>query len=281
MSYSTTTDCVNRIGADLLKTIQGETSAYSEAKVLASRIQAAALMDSHLCHRARTPVDTVRHSHLWEQLKAIEIALVKHAEYSRQDVAELPPIVKEAYDAAVKWLEDVKDGGVDLFPGRSDGCTVNLVRGTVDPVPAAVHNAEFQYVTQAGAGTYIATLGDSGLPGAIRPEFPGDLIAFGFRQYDSLSAGSAVIVPTIDGVAITDDLFRLTWDANCGTDYVAWGMSQDPGNYPQALAFSLGQRIGFKVIQTGSVPGSKGCKIILRYALDRTQVSTWPSRFPW
>ncbi|HOW70090.1 MAG TPA: DUF1320 family protein [Phycisphaerae bacterium] len=262
MSYATDNEAIERIGSTTLMRVQGETVSVSTAKLKASRAHSAALMDSYLAGRIIVPVDTVYWAHLAGRLRDVELDLVRYLEFAREDVANVPELVKDQRDAAIQWLEAVRDGRASLTGSGQIG-SVTIVRGNLGADNVRPANAEFNVVTRGATGTYAAELGDSGLTNLV-VGLPGWLVGFGYRQIDALSGLNTVaMVPAINGTALTDSAATLTWDASHETASERFMLISNGPVLYGGFDFEAGDLLTVKFTEGGSCAASKAAKAFL------------------
>ncbi len=262
MSYATDNEVIERIGSTTLMRVQGESVSVSTTKLKASRAHAAALMDSYLAGRIVTPIDTSYHAHLVVRLRDVELDLVRYLEFGREDVANVPELVKNQYDAAIHWLEMVRDGKASLVPSGQIGSVI-IARGNLCPDNVRPANAEFQVLTRGASGTYSAELGDTGLT-AVAAGLPGWLVGFGFRRIDSLTGLNTVaMVPAINGTALTDSAATLTWDASQEIARERFMLTSSGPVLYGGFDFEAGDLLTVKFTEGGSCVAGKAAKAFL------------------
>jgi phage gp36-like protein len=215
VSYATTREVVAAIGEDILAKIQN-LAEYSPDLIKTSRAEAAAEIDSYICAQAKVPVDTARRDQLWQRLRDVEISLVKRREWAREDVEDIPKVVRDQYDSARKWLESVQNYQTPILTDQnSGGMSVPFMRGSV--VLKETETLEFNGTTAANA---VVTMeyGDSGQPIWIARKY-GRITYGSFRGYGAPSQ-AVTIKPFVNGVEISGGTLSLSWTSALQRGYV-------------------------------------------------------------
>lgn len=258
MSYSTNNEVIARMGSDVLGSLHGGT--LDEAKVKASRVLAGGTVDSYLAGREHVPVNTFADSGLAGRLRDVELSIVAWHEHSRQDTVEISERVQARYEAALQWLQDVRDMRLPLRPALSNRVgSVAVVRGDYNG-ERPNRTLQFNQVSEGASSLRDMEWWDAGHSYWVA-DGPGYIYAAMVEVYGVI--GQALLVqPIINGAAwdgLTDlDLAvgDVTTLQSIGGDNVsvteAVRADRNVAN-SSAYAFVKGDRIGLRMIPDGEL----------------------------
>jgi phage gp36-like protein len=129
MAYITNEDIERRLGTTTyLQLCDDDGDGFAEAGIVdEARAGAEGELDGYLARRYRLPIDLAVHADVAAVLVSLALDLVEHRLRARRP--PVPEVTAARYARAIRWLEGVADGSVDL--PSSDSLAANTACGLV------------------------------------------------------------------------------------------------------------------------------------------------------
>jgi len=111
-TYATTTDLTNRVGSSKAAELTAESGAADTTKLQAALDEAQGTIDSYLAKRYKTPIDLSLYPQAADILQARLLDIASWRLFGLRQV--IPEDVRLAYEAAIRWLQDLSTGKANL-----------------------------------------------------------------------------------------------------------------------------------------------------------------------